>query len=423
MTFSSFGKKFTEKSGILSLMDDIGNALANPEAKDIIMMGGGNPAHIPEIENSIKERLLEIANDQHELQQFIGVYDAPKGEISFRSSLAKLLSKEFNWPLTADNIALTNGSQSAFFMLFNLLAGEQSAGRNKHILFPMAPEYIGYADAGLSAEFFKAFKPKIELIGDTQFKYRVDFNALTIDENTAAICVSRPTNPTGNVVTNDEIEQLNRLAIAHNIPLIIDGAYGTPFPNIIFSEASPFWNQNTVLCLSLSKFGLPAARTGIVIAKPELINAISNINAIVNLATNSLGARLVLPLVDSGKILEMSNDIIRPFYQQRCIDAVQQLEHGLKGLPVRIHKPEGAMFLWLWCENLPVTSQVIYEKLKEQGVIVVSGHHFFPGINDENWAHKHECIRINYSQSPEQVEKGINIICQELNAVYAVSNR
>lgn len=419
MSLSAFGKKFTGESGILNLMEDLGNALANPDVKDMIMMGGGNPAHIPEIEEIIRQRLIEISEDTHELQQFIGVYDTPQGEKAFRQALARLLEKEFDWPLTEDHIALTNGSQSAFFMLFNLLAGEQDQGDKKHILFPMAPEYIGYADAGLTQDCFRACKPEIELIGEHQFKYRVDFDALTIDQNTAAICVSRPTNPTGNVVTDDEVRRLDELARQHKIPLIIDGAYGTPFPDIIFTEATPIWNDNIILCLSLSKFGLPAARTGIVIAHPEMIKAISNVNAIMSLATNSIGARLALPLVTSGDILKLSQDVVKPFYQQRCNSAIQQLEQGLAGLPVRVHKPEGAMFLWLWCKGLPISSQTLYERLKAKGLIVVPGHYFFPGMENEEWAHKDECLRINYSQSPDAVAKGLSLICEELHALYA----
>ncbi|GLQ33627.1 valine--pyruvate transaminase [Litoribrevibacter albus] len=418
MKFSAFGKKFTSESGILNLMEDLGNALANPDSRNMIMMGGGNPAHIPEIEDIIRQRLIDISQDTHELQQFIGVYDTPQGEKAFRQSLASLLSKEFGWPLTEDHIALTNGSQSAFFMLFNLLAGEQEQGSRKHILFPMAPEYIGYADAGLSKDCFKACKPEIELIGEHQFKYRVDFDALSINEDTAAICVSRPTNPTGNVVTDEEVQRLDELAKQHQIPLIIDGAYGTPFPDIIFSEATPIWNDNIILCLSLSKFGLPAARTGIVIAKPEIVQAISNVNAILSLATNSIGARLALPLVESGDILKLSREVIKPFYQARCDLAIKQLESDLSGLPVRVHKPEGAMFLWLWCKDLPIDSQAFYERLKEKGLIVVPGHYFFPGMENEDWAHKNECIRINYSQSPEHVQQGLTLICDELKALY-----
>lgn len=420
MSFSNFGNKFTGSSGILELMDDLGNALASPDAKDLIMMGGGNPAHIAEIEDILQQRLIDIANDKNELQQLLGVYDTPQGEKAFIQALAKLLEKEYGWPITEDNIALTNGSQSAFFMLFNLLAGEHENGKKK-ILFPLAPEYIGYADSGISPATFKAYKPEIELIGERQFKYHVDFNALEITKDIAAICVSRPTNPTGNVVTDEEIEKLGQLAAQHRIPLIIDGAYGTPFPDIIFTAAKPIWNENTILCLSLSKFGLPAARTGIVIANPDVIKALSNMNAILSLAPNSIGARLTLNMMQSGDILKLSREVIKPFYQARCEQAVTQLEQGLGELPVRIHKPEGAMFLWLWCKDLPVNSQQLYQNLKDQGLIVVPGHYFFPGLDDDQWQHQNECLRINYSQAPEKVTRGIEILCNELHRLYEAS--
>ncbi|MEA7931692.1 aminotransferase class I/II-fold pyridoxal phosphate-dependent enzyme, partial [Salmonella enterica subsp. enterica serovar Montevideo] len=41
-----------------------------------------------------------------------------------------------------------------------------------------------------------------------------------------------PTNPTGNVITDEELMKLDRLANQHNIPLVIDNAYGVPFPGI-----------------------------------------------------------------------------------------------------------------------------------------------------------------------------------------------
>ena len=39
------------------------------------------------------------------------------------------------------------------------------------------------------------------------------------------------------------------LARRQGIPLIIDGAYGQPFPDILFTAARPHWNHNTVLAL------------------------------------------------------------------------------------------------------------------------------------------------------------------------------
>src|SRR5690606_39661306 len=97
---------------------------------------------------------------------------------------------------------------------------------------------------------------------------------LRINHTTGALCISRPTNPPGNVISDDELAQLDALAQTHEVPLIVDGAYGTPFPNILFVDGRPHWNENTILVLSLSKLGLPGARTGIVIANPIVIDEI-----------------------------------------------------------------------------------------------------------------------------------------------------
>ncbi len=210
-------------------------------------------------------------------------YDGPKGKDSFTQALADLLNRRYGWNISANNISLTNGSQSAFFALFNLFAGKQNDGSNKKVLLPLAPEYIGYSDAGIDEDIFISYQPEIELLNQRQFKYHVDFEQVQIDDSIAAICVSRPTNPTGNVLTDQEVAKLDQLARDNNIPLILDNAYGTPFPNIIFEDVSPFYNDNTILCMSLSKLGLPGVRCGIIIANQAITQTLSNINGIINL--------------------------------------------------------------------------------------------------------------------------------------------
>jgi valine--pyruvate aminotransferase len=417
VNLSAFGKKFSGNAGITQLMDDIASALAS--GKDMIMMGGGNPADIPEIEQIIRQRLKKVANDEALARRLIGSYDSPQGNPELIDALASLFSKKLGWPVTRHNIALTNGSQSAFFMLFNMLAGEFEDGSKKQIQLPMAPEYIGYADAGISEDFFTAAHPNIDQLSLNEFKYRVNFNDLNIGASTGAICVSRPTNPTGNVITDDEVEQLDALAKANKVPLIIDGAYGLPFPGLIYTPATPFWNDNTIVCLSLSKFGLPSVRTGIVVASEEIIRTLAGINAIINLASGSFGAALTSELVRTGEIIDLSQKVIQPAYQTKLAFAQKAVQtHMDPNIPYAMHKPEGSMFLWLWFKGLPISSQTLYERLKEQGVVVVSGHHFFVGINDD-WQHQHECIRINYAaQSPAKIEKGLKIICEQVQKAY-----
>jgi valine--pyruvate aminotransferase len=412
---SRFGKKITKTSGISRLMADLGSALAKGE--DILMLGGGNPAHIPGVQKYFRENMLRLLENAGEFERVIGDYDPPQGNKEFIEAIAALLRNEFGWDIQSKNIALTNGSQSAFFILFNIFAGAFDSGANKKILLPLAPEYIGYSDVGLTEDLFIAIKPQVKHIDDHTFKYHVNFDQIRITDEIGAICVSRPTNPTGNVLTDSEIEKLSELASVNNIPLIIDNAYGTPFPNIIFTEAAPIWNQNTVVCMSLSKLGLPATRTGIVIANEEVINMVSEMNAVMSLAPGSMGAAIATNLVRSGQIIRLSREVIRPFYQAKAERAVTQLCEELAGTDFHIHKPEGAIFLWLWLRGTTITDKELYERLKERGVVVVPGHYFFPGLK-EKWQHKNECIRINYSQDKETVTAGIKIIADEVKRAY-----
>ncbi|OHB54942.1 MAG: valine--pyruvate transaminase, partial [Planctomycetes bacterium RBG_13_44_8b] len=415
LNVSKFGQKIAAVSGIGRLMDDLGSAISNDS--HICMLGGGNPAHIPEVQQNFRRCIMEMLENNDEFERVIGNYDPPQGNKRFIEAVSTLLNNEFGWNIKLKNIALTNGSQSAFFILFNLFAGTFEGGTNKKILFPLAPEYIGYSDVGLVKNLFAANKPKIEHLDNHIFKYHIDFDQLKITDEIGAICVSRPTNPTGNVLTDSEIEKLSALSCANNIPLIVDNAYGTPFPNIIFTDARPIWNENIILCMSLSKLGLPAARTGIVIAKEEIIEMISQVNAVINLAPGSIGAAIALNLFHSGEIIRLSRDIIKPFYQKKANDAVRQLSEQLNGIDYHIHKPEGTFFLWLWFRNLPVTDVELYRRLKEKGVLIVPGRYFFPGLK-EKWRHKQECIRINYSQDEETVCKGLEIIANEAKAAY-----
>ncbi len=415
VTLSAFGEKLSSGSGILSLMDDLGNALARG---DTIMMGGGNPGTIPLIQERMAQRLQGLTEDATALRRLLGVYDPPKGNREFCQVLADLLRREYGWDVHEENICLTNGSQSAFFLLFNLLAGTTSEGHKRKILLPMAPEYIGYADLGLVEDFFVSVRPRIEMIDEHFFKYRVDFEKIVITDEIGAICVSRPTNPTGNVLTDEEVIKLARLAREHGIPFIIDSAYGLPFPAMVYTDATPIWQEGVVLCMSLSKFGLPAVRTGIIIADRKLVHLVAGANAVVNLATSSFGAMLTADIVRSGEIIQLSQEVIRPFYKDKMEQTLAWIHERLAGLQYKIHVPEGAMFLWLWLPGLPISARELYQRLKARGVIVISGDYFFPGL-PVGWQHTKECLRLTYSQDASDIERGIALIAEELHALSA----
>lgn len=237
MEFSDFGTKLSSHSGILQLMDDIGRPM--PEGTRVRPLGGGNPARVGEVEAVYRSEMEKLLSSGEDFEAFISHYDSPQGRVEFLEAVASFFSREYGWPITSENVALTNGSQCAMFYLFNLFSGK-TGDRTQTILFPLMPEYIGYADQGIESNTFVSVPSKCEYFEDRTFKYTLDRERvreyLDGHPEVGAIAVSRPTNPSGNVLTDDEIEFLSSLAHSHSIPLIIDNAYGLPFPNIIFTD-------------------------------------------------------------------------------------------------------------------------------------------------------------------------------------------
>ena len=411
-------------------MEDLGRALAR--GRDTLMLGGGNPAHIPALEALFRAELSKLSEAPERFARVFGDYSPPQGEGGFIEALSGLLRHEYGWDLGPENIALTSGSQLSFFMLFNLFAGEGGSGLRKKILLPLSPEYIGYTDLCAEPDGILARRPLIDLCEsgidlctngidpcrDRRFKYRVSFEDLAIGEDIGAVCLSRPTNPSGNVISDLDLKRLATLARSHEVPLIVDGAYGPPFPNIVFRDITPLWDDSMVLSLSLSKLGLPGVRTGIVIARPEIIAAVARMNAILSLAPGGIGPAILCDLLGNGTITRIAREIIQPYYAARLRDALGQLSLALEGLPYRVHEPEGAMFLWLWFPDLPISTRSLYARLKDRGVLVVPGEHFFSGLPG-HWRHTEECIRVHYAQPPRVVEQGFTVLGEELRRAYA----
>ncbi len=333
MTFSLFGDKFTRHSGITRLMEDLNDGLRTPGA---IMLGGGNPAQIPEMNDYFQQLLADMLDNGKALDALCN-YDGPQGKSELLALLANMLRDELGWEIEPQNIALTNGSQSAFFYLFNLFAGRRADGTTRKVLFPLTPEYIGYADAGLEEDLFVATRPNIELLPEGQFKYHVDFEHLQVTEETGMICVSRPTNPTGNVITDEEL----------------------------------------------------------------------------SLAPGGIGPAMMCEMIKRQDLLRLSETVIKPFYYQRVQETIAIIRRYLPEERCLIHKPEGAIFLWLWFKDLPISTELLYQRLKKRGVLMVPGDYFFPGL-DKPWPHTHQCMRMNYVPDPQKIEAGVKILAEEV---------
>ena len=227
------------------------------QQQGVIMLGGGNPSHIPQVEEAFRTNLERLLDSEIDLERLIGEYGGPAGHQPFIDALVDMLRTEYGWDIDARNIALTNGSQTAFFYLFNLVAGEFPDGSRKRILLPLAPEYIGYADVGIAglalhcaqaadripgrsplqvprrfrrAGDHRRHRRHLRIAADQPHRQRADRRRRSI---TSAASPRRTTSPSSSTTPT-----------------------ARPSPHIIFTEATPHWEPHKILCMSLSKLGI-----------------------------------------------------------------------------------------------------------------------------------------------------------------------
>ena len=412
-SWSEYGERFEHPSGILALMDDLGSALTEG-GPDLCMLGGGNPAPVPEMQEAFRKEWTRLLEDAEELDALLGNYDTSQGQPRFLDALADLFNRHYGWGVSRENIAVVNGSQSGCFYLFNLLAGPHRSGRSRHVLLPLSPEYIGYTEQGIAPDMFRAVHGKMEKTGTHRFKYHVDFDKLIVGDDTAALAASRPTNPTGNVLTDQEVARLSGIARERGIPLLLDNAYGAPFPGILFKDVTPVWEPHMILSFSLSKLGLPGTRTGIIVADRPVIRQISSMHAVTALASGNVGQSLVRSWLANDRLLTLCREVVRPFYEERSQRALRWWEDAFDDdVAYEIHEPEGSMFHWLRFPELPFSSRVLYQRLKEKKVLVIPGEDFFYGLS-EAAEEQEQCIRVHTAMPADVVQRGIGIIAETL---------
>jgi valine--pyruvate aminotransferase len=137
--------------------------------------------------------------------------------------------------------------------------------------------------------------------------------------------------------------------------------------------------------------------------------------AVTGLANGNFGQTIAAPLIESGEITRLSREVIRPYYLAKRDKALAAIaEYFPEEAPYSIHESGGAMFLWLWIRDSKRTSKEIYRALKGRGVLVVPGEYFFFGLEDREWPHRHECLRLSFAMDEGDVRQGIRIIADEL---------
>ncbi|MBE9217036.1 valine--pyruvate transaminase [Plectonema cf. radiosum LEGE 06105] len=415
---TKFGVQMSKLTGVRAIMKDINETLRAGIGQELMNLSAGNPLILPEVEQLWRDCTAELLSST-EYGEVVCRYGYSKGYSPLIEAIAKDFNKRYGLNLTERNILITPGSQTLYFYAANVFGGYTTNDELKQIVLPLSPDYTGYGGVSLVPEALFAYKPTLDIDASShRFKYRPDFSQLSITENTGCVLFSRPCNPTGNVITDEEVEKIAALAAPLNVPVLIDSAYAPPFPALNYTEMTPTFGENILHCMSLSKAGLPGERVGIAIGNEKLIEALECFQANASLHSSRYGQAIAARAIDSGELARISETVIRPFYKNKFAVLESTLEAAMpKNLPWFLHRGEGAIFGWIWLQDLPISDWDFYQQLKKVGVIVVPGNSFFPGLHEE-WEHKHQCFRISLTGSDEEIKTGMQRFAQVAQEVY-----
>lgn len=418
---TQFGDRMFEMTGVRAIMADIIATLQAGKGHDYINLSAGNPVILPEVEQLWRNCTVDLLNSA-EYGDVVCRYGSSQGYRPLVDAIRDDFNRRYGLNLSDRNILITPGSQALYFYVANALGGYTQEGQLKRIVLPLSPDYTGYGSVALIPEALVSYKPTLDIHESAhRFKYHPDFSQVQIDETTGFVLFSRPCNPTGNVLSDQDVRRIADLAARHNVPVLIDSAYATPFPALNFTEMSPIFGPNVVHCISFSKAGLPGERLGIAIGDESVLQRLQAFQTNLCIHSSRYGQAIATRAIRSGALADISTTIIRPHYREKLSVLETTLDAAMPaGVPWFLHQGEGSIFAWLWLRDLPITDWEFYQALKQVGVLVVPGQPFFPGLREE-WDHTQQCCRVSLTETPERIAEGMRKLAQVVETVYARS--
>ena len=217
----------------------------------------GNPS-IPS-PSQVNQAIRDILTDTDSL--LVHGYTSAVGDLAARQAIADDLNARYHAGVKPENLFLGCGAAPELAAVFRALA---VPGAEILAIAPYFPEYKPFVENAGAA--FKVVAPDVP-----DFQIRMEAVAEMLTENTAAVIVNSPNNPSGVVYTRETLEALAALLTrkageyGHPIYIVAD----EPYRELVYDGAEapfiPLIYPDTVVCYSYSKsLSLPGERIGYV---------------------------------------------------------------------------------------------------------------------------------------------------------------
>ena len=344
-------------------------------------LGNPNVAAPPEVNQTIQE-LLATKDDM-----YVHGYTSAQGDAACRKAVADDLNRRFCTHYKKEDLYMTCGAAASLKIILTALF---TPGDEVIVFTPYFPEYKVFAEtAGW----------KLVEVRSREEDFQIDFALLAdaVTENTKAVIINSPNNPSGVVYTEDSLKKLADLleekqeAYGHPIYVITDEPYRelvydgitVPFvPNII---------RNTIVCYSYSKsLALPGERLGYVLVPEEIADA-GDIYAAVCGAGRALGYVCAPSLMQH--VIEKCTGLVSDINEYK--EKRDLLYDALTSYGYTCIHPDGAFYLFV--KSLEPDANAFSLKAREYNLLLVPADSFgTPGF-----------IRIAYCVATDMIRRSL----------------
>lgn len=315
----------------------------------------------------------------------------PQGDIGLRTQIARILIQQ-GLEISPDNLIVTSGSMQSLSLLVEyfitpgdwviveaptyhgFLSSLQQRGA-QIIGIPMTPEGMNLE---LLAQYLKSHQPKV------------------------IYTISTLHNPTGITTSSAHRKKLLSLAAAHDCLIIEDNAYEPLSFEITPPPIKAFDTQDNVIYVgTFSKALMPGLRVGYMAVTGGHAKALIERKLLHDFHVSAASQAIIKEYLSSGHYRRRLNHI-KSLHRDRRDATVQAM---IRHFPPHITwtVPEGGTFLWIQLPDTLVLADICSAAAKQK-VLVGSGTAFFPTQQG------YPALRLNFSLSPEETERGIKIL-------------
>jgi aspartate aminotransferase len=325
-------------------------------------------------------------------------YGPSAGSPEFREVIAKYISKTRKINVNPDQVVVTPGAKPIMF--FSILA---LVNEGEEVIYPN-PGFPIYESV---INFIGAKAIPIKLREENDFRLDTDELKKLVTDKTKMIIINSPQNPTGGVLTKDDLKVIAEIALSKDIMVLADEIYShTLYEGEHHSISSfPGMQEKTIILDGMSKtYAMTGWRLGYGVMREDLAVLIAKLQTNSNSCTASFTQRAGIECLTGPQ--DEAEKMVAEFKKRRDV-----IVKGLNSIPrISCKTPQGAFYVFPNIKQVGWNSKKLADYLLEEaGVAVLSGTSF--GEYGEGY------IRISYANSIENIKKGLERIEKTLSKI------